>query len=374
MACVMSPVCTTRSTRAWFRSSTMRATLRNWLWVSLMIPMRMGFQAAARVGEQLVDEAPVERGDCVESVRRSAPARRCADARCGAAGSPFRPAPGTRPMRSSGSWKKASSLARTRQRKGRQFDAGAHAGAVDLERARGRRSRRAGGRVARRADGVGRGGIRQGSELVEVAAAAEGGPGAPSARPRAIDGSPPRFAAPRQSPSRISAEKALRFSRPVQRELEARRRRAAPGPRARIRRWRGGRASDSGRCIHARPNSGPAWSVEYTSDSAIRPSWTSRPALWRSSCTSAIAGQRPLRRPVARTGSSCVRDPRPRTSKCIDELGRRGRPAPAPSRDALGHGRRASAARAAPRARRSPGRRRSRSRSTTSSGSPVRGE
>src|SRR5262249_2085150 len=38
--CVMSPVCTTRSTPARFNSSTIRATLPRWLCVSLMTPMR----------------------------------------------------------------------------------------------------------------------------------------------------------------------------------------------------------------------------------------------------------------------------------------------------------------------------------------------
>jgi hypothetical protein len=38
----MSPVCTTRSTRAAFTSSTMRATLRRLLWVSLTTAMRIG--------------------------------------------------------------------------------------------------------------------------------------------------------------------------------------------------------------------------------------------------------------------------------------------------------------------------------------------
>ena len=59
LAWVMSPVWTTRSTRAAFSSSTIRRTFGRWLWVSLTTPMRMekavgtvGGSRAERTGQR----------------------------------------------------------------------------------------------------------------------------------------------------------------------------------------------------------------------------------------------------------------------------------------------------------------------------------
>ena len=130
------------------------------------------------------------------------------------------PAPGTSPIATSGSWKKASSEADHPAGEGRKLDARTHAGSVQLGAQPVGAVGEQASRVAGGSDGVGGGRVGEGAELVEVSSAAEGG-SAPRRITSVIEESQTDRPKPlHQGVAHLRGE-GVPLLRSVQRELEA---------------------------------------------------------------------------------------------------------------------------------------------------------
>ena len=228
----------------------------------------------------------------------------CAGGRCGAAGSRFRRrrARGRTPPRAAGRRRPSRRRRGGRTRAARRPRPRTRRARAPRRAPPRARAARAALRVERIACAVA--GIGQRAELVEVAAAAEARPGAGERDAARGSGRVPRARAPRT---------ARRASRPRTRCACSGRfeRRRARRPRAR--RAPPARAASRACAATARApgaNSGPAWSVEYASDSANSPSSTSLARLRRSSCTSTsdANGERSTSLRIASISSSLAHD------------------------------------------------------------------